>query len=160
MHYVGHLPTLLNCTDLGEDRPTLHLQHRAVLNELGLLSLAPLTNIHCFNGYTHPIHATVAGEPADSDFQLCGRKLERFYDRFRVSVSEFCALYEDLLPLLYKPITEDAIHARLSARALTPTEMIAVFIYRSDNADPELLSILFHDVSADTIRRFSYQAIN
>lgn len=81
--------------------------------------------------------------------------LVRFYDRFRLSVSEFCYIYRDLLPLLNKPIKDDAKHARLTSRVLTPAEMLVVFLYRSDNADKELLSIICHDISPDTIERYN-----
>jgi len=146
-HQLDYFTGVVNDTNTR----TLHHRNRELLQRIGIKNLSPLLDDALIGDPTHPFHALVNAHEVDSGFRLCTRDLKQFYSRFRVSVSEFYSLYEELLNAIEQPFSGN--FSRPNRRVLTSAEMLLVWLGYADNVGVSWLSIIFQGVSRRSIDR-------
>lgn len=148
-------PTLNDCQSMELDEPitrSLHHQNQAILDHYGLNRLPKLIN-EDLASQSHPLVVLFDSHAVDSGFRTATKRVDKFEKRFRLSIAEYCKLYDVLKPFIDRPMFDENAIARPGARSLSSAEMLLVWLWRADDINAECCAVIFGDIDRTTIDR-------
>jgi hypothetical protein len=131
-----------------------HYKKRYILDQLGILTL-PYVPTTSAQQEVDAIIARLASErPKPSAFLRLQRKEKRFERCTRFSRAEFIFLYSELEAYIRRPYLSNELPIRRHRRRrLHPVDQFLLWIWHSDGNDPDIIGILFDDISRVTADR-------
>ena len=131
-----------------------HYKQRWIGEQLSFLTLPYIPTVTAQHWIDTLVTQLSAERPSPSAFQLLSRNPARFERITRLSMTEFLSLYLELEAHIRQPYTcySEPSHAR-SSRRLHPVDQLLLWVWHSDGNDPDLIGIIFNDVSHRTANR-------
>jgi DDE superfamily endonuclease len=131
-----------------------HYRHKYILEQIGVLTLPYVPS----TAAQRQIDAKIASFRIElrppSAFLLLSGNASRFERLTRFSVVEFLILYHELEANIRRPYLiyrQPAEGER--TRRLHPVDQLLLWLWHSDGSDPDVLGILFNDISRNTADR-------
>ena len=130
-----------------------HYDAKEIIEELGVLTL-PYVCTSSTQPLLDALRELSLSQPSPHAFTLLRNNEERFVRLTRFSVLEFLLLYHELEAHILMPYsipgrTPSATRSRL----LHPIDQFLLWLFHGDGNDPDLLGVLFGDVSRSTVDR-------
>lgn len=141
-----------------------HYRQKWIFDQLQVLTLpyVPSTSVQQeMDRFIQQLHSST---PSPSAFLLLSRNPSRFERLTRFSVVEFLTLYLELEPYIRRPYSIYSTPSHRSyTRSLHPLDQFLLWAWYVDGNDPDVLGIVFSDISRRTSDRVAdhvTQAVN
>jgi hypothetical protein len=146
--------TVLHHTHLLTQPLLPHYRQKYILDNIGVLTLPYIPTAQTQHQIDEFTKRLASATPPPSAFLLLCRNLERFKRLTRCSLPEFLLLYHELEVYIRRPYSiysEPALQQR--ERRIHPLDQFLLWMWHSDGNDPDLLGVLFNDISRATSDR-------
>jgi hypothetical protein len=141
-----------------------HYKQRWILEQLGVLTLPYIPTTSAQDQIDSTVLRLHAAQPPPSAFLQLSHNPSRFERLTRFSVAEFITLYKELESFILRPYSFYSEPAQVSKRRrLHPIDQLLLWLWYGDGNDPDLLGVLFNDISrrsADRVADHVTEAVN